>query len=573
MAKRTKYSRKLNNGKARNSSLNGREAGNDEADPSCRPNRQPAQPGSNGESTSNEQTRPAIHLSDAQHAQITEAVLNQGQIGIAIVGVEGRVQYANQAFARLLQYRQEELIGKTLENFGYMAGRKTNLRVETEPQQGKGRPSPVLNQLVGKSGRSVACLIEFHHICDDSGKLSHFLLFVGQARERADAEEQSRFESELYRSLALQTLGMLAGGVAHDFNNALEVIIGFASLARTRLSSADPLDEPLKFIEESAKGAASLVRQLLDVSKDNADDEEPISVEELINGVLTIIGRTFDRKIRIEHRIVPDLLCIRGIRNRLEQAILNLCINARDAMQQGGTLTLEAAPATLGPKDPRLPVSNTPGHYARIAVRDTGVGMTAEVMKRIFVPLFTTKGPDRGSGLGLAMVNRIVKKSGGFITVRSKAGGGSEFALYLPAEFSGQPRAAHPKPSQPISGRGTVLVVDDEPRVLEFLEKGLTRLGYKVVSAKSGSQACETYFRQRHEVDCVLLDLIMPGMSGLETYSRLRDINSRVKVILASGYSSRRLKREAVKAGSSGFLEKPYTLAELSQALQKIQQN
>lgn len=381
------------------------------------------------------------------------------------------------------------------------------------------------------------------------------------------------FESELFRSHALQTLGMLAGGVAHDFNNALEVIIGFASLARSRLSPSDPLHEPLKIIEESAQGAASLARQLLNVSKDNADDEEPIDVSELMNTVIAIIGRTFDRKFRIEHRIDPGLPCIRGIRNRLQLAILNLCINARDAMQQGGTLTLEATPLTLDPKDARLPVSNRSGQYIRIAVRDNGVGMTTEVMEQIFVPLFTTKGHGRGSGLGLAMVDRVVKESRGFISVSSKPSEGSEFVLYVPTADSEQPHAVRSKPRRLISGRGTILVVDDEPRVLEFLEKGLTRLGYKVIAAESGSQACEIYSRQYQEIDCVLLDLIMPGIGGLETYARLRDINSRVKVILSSGYSSGHIKRQAVVAGSPEFLEKPYTLEELSQTLQKLQRN
>lgn len=395
----------------------------------------------------------------------------------------------------------------------------------------------------------------------------------GKEIRRQPDEHKASAEKEAYRSQALQTLGMLAGGVAHDFNNALEVIIGFASLARFRLSAADPLHEPLKIIEESAKGAADLARNLLDVAKDNPDDEGPVDAGELTGTILSIMTRTFDRKIQIEHHIAPGLPSIKGNRSRLQQAILNLCINARDAMPQGGKLVMDGALQTLKPGDNRLPAGCAPGDYVRISVRDTGVGIPAEILEKIFVPLFTTKGPGQGSGLGLAMVDRIVREAQGFIAVTSKPGEGSEFSLYLPAVFDQRPRAKNSRAGQMIAGRGRVLVVDDEPRVLQFLEKGLSRLGYEVETAESGSKACEIYSRQSDGIDCVLLDLIMPGMSGLETYARLKDINPKVRVILSSGYSSGRIRRKAGEVGSPEFLEKPFTLEDLSLALQKIQNN
>ena len=386
-------------------------------------------------------------------------------------------------------------------------------------------------------------------------------------------ENNERSEKEIYRSHALETLGMLAGGVAHDFNNALEVIIGFASLARIRLSAADPLHEPLKIIEESAQGAADLARSLLDVSKDNPDDNGPVEPEELIKSVLKIISRTFDRKVRIEHPIASQLPCMKGSRGRLQMAILNLCINARDAMPQGGTLVIEGELQTLKPGDTRLPAACMPGDYVRIGVRDTGEGIPADILEKIFVPLFTTKGTSHGYGLGLAMVERIVREAQGFIAVTSKPGEGSEFSLYLPAVFDQPPRETRNIADQMVGGRGRVLVVDDEPRILQFLEKGLSRLGYEVETAESGSKACEIYSRKGESFQCVLLDLIMPGMGGLETYARLKAIDPEVRVILSSGYSSGRTRQEAVEAGSPEFLEKPFTLEVLSQALQKIQEN
>jgi nitrogen-specific signal transduction histidine kinase len=386
-----------------------------------------------------------------------------------------------------------------------------------------------------------------------------------------ESDEQS--EKEIYRSQALETLGMLAGGVAHDFNNALEVIIGFASLTRIRLSAANPLQEPLKIIEESAKGAADLARSLLDVSRDDPDDDEVVDTGKLIGNVLHIISRTFDRKVRIEHHIAPHLPCTRGSRSRLQLAILNLCINARDAMSKGGSLVIGGELQTLEPGDARLPVALTPGDYVRIGICDTGAGIPPEILEKIFVPLFTTKGPGRGSGLGLAMVDRIVRKAQGFIAVTSKPGEGSEFSLYLPAVSDKPPRETSSATGPMVAGRGRVLVVDDEPLVLQFLEKGLTRLGYEVETAVSGSEACEIYSREGNDIKCVLLDLIMPEMSGMETYGRLKDIDPGVRVILSSGYSSGRIRSLAAEAGSPDLLEKPFTLEELSQALQKTQKN
>ena len=517
--------------------------------------------------------RPEFYLSNSRQAQITQAVIDQTVLGVAFVGLDSRIQFANRALAGLLRYKQEELKGMGLESLiGGPGSAQALLQGAATPQAGQPEPSAV-TYLTRKSGDAVRCLIDLRAILDENGKAEHFLAFVNPAPSDKQAEELGQIESELYRSQGLQTLGTLAGGVAHDFNNALEVILGFTSLAQLRLSPADPLHEPLKIIEESAKGAAALARRLLDVSRDNPDDEGPVDAGELIGTALSIISRTFDRKIRIEHRIGPRLPLINGNHGRLQQAILNLSINARDAMEQGGTLSIEADLQTLKPGDARLPDSSPPGQYVCIAIGDTGEGIPPEIMKEIFVPLFTTKGPGRGHGLGLTMVQKIVNEAKGFISVSSNPGQGSKFSLYLPAVSGERQKATDSRLGQMPAGRGRVLVVDDEPRVLQFLEKGLTRLGYEVLTAESGPRACEIYSRKSTDINCVLLDLIMPGLSGLETYARLKDINPGVRVILSSGYSSERIRREASEAGGPRFLEKPYTLEELSQALQKVQNN
>jgi two-component system, cell cycle sensor histidine kinase and response regulator CckA len=516
---------------------------------------------------------PEFYLSHSRHVQITQAVLDQAVLGVAFVGLDCRIQLANRALAGLLRYSQEELNGVGLDSLIAGPGRAQALLHGAATSEAEQQEPPAVTYLTRKSGDTVRCLIDSRAIHDENGKTAHYLVFVSPAPSGKQAEEIIPVENELYMSQGLQTLGILAGGVAHDFNNALEVILGFTSLTQLRLSPTDPLHEPLKIIEESAKGAAGLARRLLDISRDNPDDEGPVDAGKLIGTALSIITRTFDRKIRIEHRICSGLPYIKGNHSRLQQAILNLSINARDAMKQGGTLLIEADLQTLKPGDARLPESNRPGHYVRIGVRDTGEGISPEIVKKIFNPLFTTKGPGSGHGLGLTMVQKIVREAQGFISVSSIPGQGSEFSLYFPAVSGERRKAMEPRGAQMLAGRGQVLVVDDEPRVLQFLEKGLTRLGYEVLTAESGRRACEIYSRKTADIKCVLLDLIMPGLSGLETYARLKDMNPSVRVILSSGYSSGRIRREASEAGSPEFLEKPFTLEELSQVLQKVQKN
>jgi two-component system, cell cycle sensor histidine kinase and response regulator CckA len=518
--------------------------------------------------------RMAFHRHPDEDGFIVESLFAQDELGVAQTALDGTIQRANPALARLLGRSPAGLAGRRTSEFVPAEERKQFRQAEWQIGKGKPHPGFDLHRYVRYSGETVWCATKLSLVLDAEGKPASLLTLVADASARKQAADaRDRLKDELLQSQRVQTLGMLAGGVAHDFNNALEVIMGFASLARLRLSPGDPLQEPLMIIEESAEGAAMLAHELLEAARSDKPRAYLVDVGELVSAVMKIVTRTFDRKIRVEHRVEKAVPGIRGFRTRFEQALLNLCLNARDAMPTGGTLTVEATAETLAAHDPRLPDSSPPGSYAHITVRDTGVGMSPQVMQDICKPLFTTKASGQNAGLGLTMVERIVRDSGGFLRVASVPSKGSEFALYLPADLT-ESRLPLPTPSSRlVPGRGTVLVVDDEPRVLDFLEKGLTRLGYEVFCAESGKVACEVYSQQPRSFTCVLLDLIMPEMSGLETYARLRDINPQVKVILSSGYSSERIKGEAMEAGGVEFLGKPYSLETLSQALQKIQLN
>ncbi|HUJ76624.1 MAG TPA: ATP-binding protein, partial [bacterium] len=322
-------------------------------------------------------------------------------------------------------------------------------------------------------------------------------------------------------------------------------------------------------IEQSAQRAADLARQLLGFARPERQQVKPVCVGEVLDRVGRMVARTFDRNITVAVHKRNEPWWVNAEPSYLEQALLNLCINARDAMPEGGTLTLEVDAATFAPQHPDLPAPCAPGRYARISVQDTGAGITPENLPRVFEPFFTTKEPGRGTGLGLAMVCGFVKNHDGFVQVESEPGKGARFTLSLPLIPAPSLPAGAGGGSELQLGCGTVLVVDDEPLVRAFASEGLKGLGYKVLVAENGRQALEIFSHPPAKIDCVLLDLIMPGMSGLETYRQMRAADPQVRVVFASGYSTGEILRDAPDARAAAFIGKPYTLAGLSIALRK----
>jgi nitrogen-specific signal transduction histidine kinase len=396
------------------------------------------------------------------------------------------------------------------------------------------------------------------------------MLYDISERKKAE-EERAQLLEQLFHTQKMTAIGTLAGGIAHDFNNLLGVILGYASLVRRRLPPEDALQEPVRVMELSAQRAAELTRQLLQFARQQTRQVEHLDIAEVVGYVLKVVSETFDRRIQVKACLAPELPCIEGDPGQLELAILNLCINARDAMPQGGTLTVETLVVALGGEDAPVPVHCVPGEYVRIAIRDTGVGIKPELLQRIFEPFFTTKEPGKGSGLGLATVYAIVNGYGGFVRAASQVGHGSEFTVYLPVLSRNVQPSVREQPQLVEQGTGTVLVVDDEPFMLTFAEEALQELGYEVLTAENGTRACEIYAQHAGEIDCVLLDMVMPGMSGFETQQALCAINPHVKVALVSGYSDGAEADRARESGAATFLGKPYTVETLAQVLKTVQ--
>ncbi len=388
--------------------------------------------------------------------------------------------------------------------------------------------------------------------------------------ERKNAEgERTRLQEQLFHSQKMEALGTLAGGIAHDFNNLLGVISGYVSLLRLRLPSNDARQDLVKMIQQSADRASELTRQLLQFSRQEVPALRPTDIAAAARNVLNIVSQTFDRRIQVEAEISPELPLVKGDAGQLEMALLNLCINARDAMPEGGRLTLSIAAVDLAAEELPPEAPGPPGSYIRLTVCDNGTGMKPEVLHRVFEPFFTTKEAGKGSGLGLAVVYSIVMQHRGFIGVKSQAGQGTEFILHLPATASQVEDSKEPAPVAE-RGSGTVLVADDEGLMLSFTCEAIEELGYRALAAQNGTQACEVYAREAGRVDAVLLDMVMPGMNWEDIVRSILAINPLARVILTSGYNGARDARRAMRQGAKAFIGKPYTVEQLAQTLNQV---
>jgi two-component system, cell cycle sensor histidine kinase and response regulator CckA len=496
------------------------------------------------------------------------SIFNQVSFGIALARLAGRLSKINPALARLLGAACEELEGK---HFAEIIPAQDATAIETWIQKLRnGQTSQVTFErcFMRKSGEPLWCATTIHLLQDGPGKSPYFLAMVQNITNRKnDEEEHSRLQQQLFQAQKMEALGTLAGGIAHDFNNLLNVMLGFASLARQRLKADDPLQDSMEMIEESAERAAELALQLLGFARPEKQPMKPVLVQEVVQRVRRMAERTFDRSVKIEVSASSDPIWVNSEPSYIEQALLNLCLNARDAMPKGGKLSLELGPTTNGSRGDESGQSTPPDHVA-ISVQDTGMGINSEHLPKIFEPFFTTKDPGRGTGLGLAMVYGFVKSHSGEVKVESHPGKGTRITMVLPMVPAPPPQDASELIEEEL-GEGTVLLVDDEPLVRAFALEGLKRLGYQVLVAENGRQALEIYAKNAGSIDCVLLDLIMPELTGLETYRRLLALDPQVNVLFASGYSTGEILREAPDAQQASFIGKPYSLENLAVTLRK----
>jgi signal transduction histidine kinase len=384
-------------------------------------------------------------------------------------------------------------------------------------------------------------------------------------RLRAQAE-RDRLENRLHQAQRLESLGQLAGGVAHDFNNLLAVILACASFVAEATAGNESVRADVEQIQTAAERATRLTRQLLIFGRRDKANIEVLDLSAIVTDIHGLLARTIGEDVTLVVRTTDGLPAIRADRGQMEQVLINLAVNARDAMPDGGTLTISLGTTMLDEDYARMHPQITPGHYVELSVSDTGVGMSPETMSRIFEPFFTTKARDKGSGLGLATVHGIVAGSGGSLSVYSEPGMGTTFrAFFPPAE--GQPEAAtDPGDADAVRGHGeTVLVVEDEPGVRQITARILRRHGYVVLEAASGAEALT--LAAGHHFDMLLTDLVMPQVSGPELAQRVGQMNPEVPVLFMSGYSQDVLGPRGALDADAPLIQKPFAARELLKAV------
>ena len=379
-------------------------------------------------------------------------------------------------------------------------------------------------------------------------------------RRQAEAEIRERDE-QLRQSQRMEAIGTLAGGVAHDFNNILTAILGYTGMLKRTAPEVEGVAKAADIMEKAAKRGAMLTQQLLGFARKGKNESAAVDLSQIVEEVLGLLQRTIEKNIAIHRGSTHAQVVVVGDPGQLQQVVLNLAINARDAMPSGGELRLETSIVTLGEDECRKRPGTAPGRYARLAVTDSGCGIPEDVLGRIFEPFFTTKELGKGTGMGLAMVYGIIQNHGGAISVKSRVGLGTTFEILLPhvAEMA----VAEPprRVDQPTEGTGRVLIVDDEDGVREVAADLLSSLGYDVTTAADG-------FRElSRDVDAVLLDLAMPGMDGRECFHALKAIDPHVKAILCTGYGFNVVAQQLLDEGMLAVIAKPYELSRLSDAV------
>jgi two-component system, cell cycle sensor histidine kinase and response regulator CckA len=374
----------------------------------------------------------------------------------------------------------------------------------------------------------------------------------------SDISEAKRLERQFLQAQKMEAFGQLAGGIAHDFNNLLTVIIGFSELAIDRAPTMPELAADMKQVREAGERAAQLTRQLLAFSRKQAWTPHVLDLNEAVADFQKMVRRIVREDIRLQITAAPALRHTKADRGQIDQLLMNLVVNARDAMPRGGELTIATANVTLDAHFVRQHVGAAAGKYVSLTVHDTGCGMTPAVLARIFEPFFTTKAPGKGTGLGLSTVFGLVQQSGGYITVDSEPGAGTTVTTYWPAVTDAVAAATERAPAR-IGGTETILLVEDESGVRHLIGQVLERNGYTVLYARDADDALAIEARHSGTIDLLVSDMIMPGLSGADLAQRLVTCRPGIQVLFVSGYASREAWELGVGGHKASFLQKPFT--------------
>ena len=404
--------------------------------------------------------------------------------------------------------------------------------------------------------------------------LSHRIDYEGRPAilgNIADVTESRILRQQLFQAQKMEAVGTLAGGIAHDFNNLLHIIAGHAELLEMELAEKDKKFGELDAIRQSAYRGADLVKQILTFSRKIDAKFESINLNEEVRRTERLLYRTIPKMIEIDLRLDEGLDRVRADSTQIEQMLINLAVNAKDAMPEGGRLAIETRNVNLDDYYCKSHAEIVPGQYVLLKVSDTGHGMEEDVREHIFEPFFTTKGLADGTGLGLATVFGIVKMHGGHITCVSEVGKGTAFAIYFPVAEAAKPEVVgEQEVAAETGGTETILVVDDEPMIRDLAKRILDRSGYSVLTAGSGKEGIEIYAQHKSDIALVILDLIMPEMGGKQCLEELLKINPQVKAVIASGFAVKGDTKAFLDTEAKGIVPKPFNMRELLRAVRHV---
>jgi two-component system cell cycle sensor histidine kinase/response regulator CckA len=501
-----------------------------------------------------------VHEAELQLSRL----FNAAPIAIAQIDRAGRIANANAAFLKLSSAakRGAPLADLAAEPF------RSNLSDSLRQAFRRGaQVLPVDIALAGDQARTVQ--IFFAPAGQELGEMGQTIVFA------VETTEHRALEVQLAQSQKMQAIGQLAGGVAHDFNNVLTAIIGFSDLLLARHRPTDPAFADIMNIKQNANRAANLVRQLLAFSRRQTLRPEVLSLTDAISDLGNLLGRLLGEKVELKVVHGRDVGLVKIDVNQFEQVIVNLAVNARDAMPKGGRLTVRTANVTMEESRTIRPDVIPAGEYVLCEIEDTGTGMSPEVLDKIYEPFFSTKEVGKGTGLGLSTVYGIVKQTGGFIFCESEVGKGTRFRIYLPRHHrepnrDDEVRVDGPKPKkQDLTGKGTVLLVEDEDAVRAFASRALASRGYRVLEADSGDMALKIFEENQDKIDLVLSDVVMPEMDGPTLLKELRRRGAKTKIVFISGYAEDAFEKNLEGQADFAFLPKPFTLKQLAEAVKQ----
>jgi two-component system, cell cycle sensor histidine kinase and response regulator CckA len=492
--------------------------------------------------------------------ELYQSLLNSSADAILMLDADQKAQYINPAFTRIFGWTLEDLKGRKVRHVPRPLAESFSDTIEKimadgTPIQG------IETQRYTQDGNILDTSISASRYLDHEGNPAGVVLIL------RDISEQKRYQWHMEQAQKMESIGTLAGGVAHDFNNLLMGIQGRLSLLMLNMPPSDKRHAHLKEMEDYIIRAADLTRQLLGIARSDKIEVKTTDIKALLQKHNRLFGRTC-KELTIHEDLAPSLSSVDVDQRQIEQVLLNIYVNASHAMPGGGDLFVRASNERLD-NSSTAPYDAIPGQYIRLSITDTGTGMDEAVRKRIFEPFFTTKDRDRGTGLGLASAYGIIRNHGGFINVYSEKGKGSTFNIYIPASAK-VPQDETIHDDEILEGEGTVLLVDDEEMIRTIAEEMILALGYQVVTAGGGQEAV-TLFQERHnEIGLIILDLIMPKMSGSETFDRLREIDPDAKILLSSGYSVNGEASVVIKKGCNDFIQKPFSIHELSKKIKAV---